>query len=82
MESQTHSLANLFAQLGLPCEHGRHRQPSSSTHAPLPSRRAAGRTHRSGRLSQAAVSESRYFDEDADWSAVIDTLDARLRHRL
>jgi hypothetical protein len=65
MESHTHTIANLFAQLGLPCDTGRHRQPSSSTHAPLPSRPAAGRTHRSGRLSQAAVSESRYFDEDS-----------------
>ena len=76
MESQTHTLANLFAQLGLPNE------PSAmeafiAKHAPLPDAiplaDAAFWTP-----SQAAFLKAE-IAEDADWSAVVDSLNLQLR---
>jgi hypothetical protein len=78
MESQTHTLANLFAQLGLPNDQA----PSkpSSPHAPLPDAiplaEAAFWTP-----SQAAFLKAE-IAEDADWSAVVDSLNLQLRRRL
>lgn len=78
MESQIHTLANLFAQLGLPNE------PTSieafiTTHAPLPDAiplaDAAFWTP-----SQAAFLKAE-IAEDADWSAVVDSLNLQLRTR-
>lgn len=78
MESQTHTLANLFAQLGLPTE------PSAmeafiAAHAPLPD---------AIRLADAAFwtpSQAAFLKaeiaEDADWSAVVDSLNLQLRSR-
>ena len=72
MESQIHTLANLFAQLGLPNE------PAAidafiSTHAPLPD--AAFWTPAQAAFLRAEIAE------DADWSAVVDSLNLQLRRR-
>lgn len=78
MESQTHSITHLFAQLGLPS------QTSAvdafiEAHAPLPHDvRLIDAPFWS--CAQASFLKTK-LDEDADWSAVIDTLDARLRHQ-
>ncbi len=78
MESQTHPLANLFAQPGLPNE------PSAmeafiASHTPLsdaiPLADAAFWTP-----SQAAFLKAE-IAEDADWSAVVDSLNLQLRAR-
>ncbi|KAB2963461.1 DUF2789 domain-containing protein [Zoogloea sp.] len=77
MESQTHSIANLFAQLGLPDESAAidafiasHPLPHDVQLFDAPFWSAA----------QAAFLKTE-IAEDADWSPVIDTLDARLRVR-
>jgi hypothetical protein len=79
MESQTHTLANLFAQLGLPNEPRAPSMPSSPP-APLPDAiplaEAAFWTP-----SQAAFLKAE-IAEDADWSAVVDSLNLQLRRRL
>mgnify|MGYP000523479208 FL=1 len=76
MESQTHTLANLFAQLGLPNETGAI-EAFIATHAPLadaiPLAEAAFWTP-----SQAAFLKAE-IAEDADWSAVVDSLNLQLR---
>jgi hypothetical protein len=78
MESQIHTLANLFAQLGLPNE------PAAidafiSTHAPLPDAvplaEAAFWTPTQAAFLRAEIAE------DADWSAVVDSLNLQLRRR-
>ncbi|HRH72172.1 DUF2789 domain-containing protein [Zoogloea sp.] len=76
MESHNHSITHLFAQLGLPSE-TRDIEAFIEAHAPL--------AHELQLVdapfwtaAQAAFLKSE-LDEDADWSAVIDTLDARLR---
>ena len=78
MESQTHTLANLFAQLGLPNE-PRAMEAFIATHAPLadaiPLAEAAFWTP-----SQAAFLKAE-IAEDADWSAVVDSLNLQLRRR-
>ena len=78
MESQTHPLANLFAQLGLPNE-PRAMEAFIATHAPLadaiPLAEAAFWTP-----SQAAFLKAE-IAEDADWSAVVDSLNLQLRSR-
>lgn len=77
MESQTHSIANLFAQLGLPDDAlaidafiAGHSLPHDIQLFDAPFWSAA----------QAAFLKTE-IAEDADWSPVIDTLDARLRAR-
>jgi len=78
MESQTHTLANLFAQLGLPNE-PRAMEAFIATHAPLadaiPLAEAAFWTP-----SQAAFLKAE-IAEDADWSAAVDSLNLQLRSR-
>lgn len=77
MENQQHTIHHLFAQLGLPDD------PASvdafiATHAPLPHDvRLADASFWTP--TQAAFLRAE-IAEDADWSAVVDTLDARLRH--
>lgn len=77
MESHTHTLANLFAQLGLSNDKAAI-EAFIATHAPLP---------RELRLADApfwtpaqAAFLKAEIAEDADWSAVVDGLDAQLRH--
>ena len=76
MESQIHTLANLFAQLGLPNETGAI-EAFIATHSPLPDAiplaEAAFWTP-----SQAAFLKAE-IAEDADWSAVVDSLNLQLR---
>ncbi|HQX06242.1 MAG TPA: DUF2789 domain-containing protein [Zoogloea sp.] len=79
MESQTHSIANLFAQLGLPSDTAAI-DSFIDTHAPLP--HDVPLTAAPFWTPVQALFLKTELDEDADWSAVIDTLDARLRHRL
>ena len=78
MESQTHTLANLFAQLGLPNE-PRAMEAFIATHAPLadaiPLAEAAFWTP-----SQAAFLEAE-IAEGADWCPVVDSLNLQLRSR-
>ncbi|MBL8434101.1 MAG: DUF2789 domain-containing protein [Zoogloea sp.] len=78
MESQIHTLANLFAQLGLPTEPGAI-ETFIATHTPL---------HDAILLSEATFwtpSQAAFLKaeiaEDADWSAVVDSLNLQLRSR-
>ncbi len=79
MESQTHSIANLFAQLGLPNDTAAI-DSFIDTHAPM--------AHDLQLVDAPFWTPAQAnflktgLDGDADWSSVIDTLDARLRHRL
>ncbi len=77
MESQIHSFSQLFSQLGLPSD----REAIDTfiaSHAPLPHdlhlADADFWTPAQAAFLRAEVAE------DADWSAVVDSLDARLRH--
>ena len=77
MESQTHTMTNLFAQLGLPDDTASI-DAFITAHAPLPhDKRLADADFWTP--AQAAFLRAE-LAEDADWSAVVDTLDARLRH--
>lgn len=78
MESPFHSLPKLFAQLGLPAE------PEAieafiTRHSPLPAEFKLADAPL-WTASQAAFLKEEIL-EDADWSDVIDHLDARLRTR-
>lgn len=78
MESQIHSLANLFAQLGLPTEPGAI-EAFIATHSPLPDAiPLADATFWTP--AQAAFLKAE-IAEDADWSAVVDSLNLQLRSR-
>jgi hypothetical protein len=77
MESHTHSVAHLFAQLGLPADDAAIDQ-FIAHHAPL-----------SGDVSLAEApfwsrSQAEFLAgeiaRDADWAEVVDQLDAMLRH--
>ncbi len=78
MESQIHTLANLFAQLGLPNEPDA-MEAFIATHAPLPDAvplaEAAFWTPAQAAFLKAEIAE------DADWSAVVDSLNLQLRSR-
>lgn len=77
MESQLHSFCQLFAQLGLPSD----REAVDSfiaDHAPLPHDLSLADAD-FWTPAQAAFLRAE-LAEDADWSAVVDSLDARLRH--
>ena len=78
MESQTHTLANLFAQLGLPSEPGAI-EAFITLHTPLPDAvplaEAAFWTPAQAAFLKAEIAE------DADWSAVVDSLNLQLRSR-
>ena len=76
MESQTHTLANLFAQLGQPGEQAAN-QAIIQRPAPLPpARQLAGAPVWTP--SQAAFLKAD-ISEDSDWSAVVDGLYVLLR---
>jgi hypothetical protein len=76
MESHTHSIANLFAQLGLPNDEAAI-SAFIVTHAPLP--HDVQLTNASFWTPTQAAFLKAEIAEDADWSAVIDTLDVQLR---
>ncbi|MBT9496054.1 MULTISPECIES: DUF2789 domain-containing protein [Zoogloea] len=76
MESHTHSIANLFAQLGLPNDEEAI-NTFIGTHAPLP--HDVQLTNASFWTPAQATFLKTEIAEDADWSAVIDTLDVQLR---
>ncbi len=76
MEAQTHTMTHLFAQLGLP-DDAASIDAFIAGHAPLPhDLRLADADFWTP--AQAAFLRTE-LAEDADWSAVVDTLDARLR---
>lgn len=75
--SITHSITHLFAQLGLPSETS-DIEAFIEAHAPLAHELKLADAP-FWTAAQAGFLKSE-LDEDADWSAVIDTLDARLRH--
>lgn len=78
MESQTHTLANLFAQLGLPGDQAAI-EAFIEQHAPLPNDlRLADAPFWTP--SQAAFLKAD-ISEDSDWSAVVDGLDVLLRRK-
>ncbi|MFM2068591.1 MAG: hypothetical protein RLZZ584_3500 [Pseudomonadota bacterium] len=77
MHAHTHSLSQLFAQLGLP-EEPAAVEAFISSHRPLPSHlRLAEAPFWSP--AQAELLASGVAD-DADWAEVVDTLDSLLRH--
>jgi hypothetical protein len=76
METNLHSMGNLFAQLGLPSE------PTAiedfiATHRPLDADVALYRAPFWSASQRAFLKEE--IIEDADWAAVIDDLNGRLR---
>ena len=76
METNLHSMGNLFAQLGLPSE------PTAiedfiATHRPLGDDVALYRAPFWSASQRAFLPEE--IIEDADWAAVIDDLNGRLR---
>ena len=76
MEANLHSISNLFAQLGLPSE------PTAiedfiATHRPLDDGVALYRAPFWSASQRAFLKEE--IIEDADWAAVIDDLNGRLR---
>lgn len=76
MESNIHSIANLFAQLGLPSDSGAI-DAFIATHAPLPHDIPLSDAPFWSPVQAAFLKTE--IAEDADWSAVIDTLDVQLR---
>ncbi len=77
MESHLHTLANLFAQLGLPNDKASI-EAFIAAHAPLPHDMQLADAPFWTPV-QAAFLKADLAD-DADWSAVVDGLDALLRH--
>jgi len=78
MESQTHTLSHLFAQLGLPGDDAAI-EAFIATHAPLPHDLSLADAP-FWTPAQAAFLKAE-IAEDADWSAVVDSLDVLLRRR-
>lgn len=76
MQTQQHTMSNLFAQLGLPADETGIEQ-FVNTHRPLPNDTALYRAP-FWNASQRAFLKEEIID-DADWSAVIDELNGRLR---
>ena len=76
MEAQTHSMANLFAQLGLPSDEAGV-ETFIAAHRPLKNDVALYRAPFWSDAQRAFLKEE--IIEDADWSAVIDELNGRLR---
>lgn len=75
METQLHTLSNLFAQLGLPSEPAAMDQ-FIATHRPLEQGMALYRAPFWSASQRAFLKEE--IIEDADWAGVIDELNARL----
>ena len=77
MEAHVHGFSQLFAQLSLPSDKAAI-DAFIATHAPLPpALKLADAPFWTP--AQAAFLKAE-IAEDADWSAVVDSLDARLRH--
>ena len=76
MQAQLHTMSNLFAQLGLPSD------PTAiedfiASHRPLEGSTALYRAPFWSAMQRGFLKEE--IIEDADWSAVIDELNGRLR---
>ncbi|MBS1131423.1 MAG: hypothetical protein H6R16_2425 [Proteobacteria bacterium] len=76
MHAQQHTMSNLFAQLGLPSEQAAV-ENFIATHRPLENGVALYRAPFWSAAQRAFLKEE--IIEDADWSAVIDELNGRLR---
>ena len=76
MQAQLHSMTNLFAQLGLPCDEAGV-ETFIAAHRPLKNDVALYRAPFWSDAQRAFLKEE--IIEDADWSAVIDELNGRLR---
>jgi hypothetical protein len=76
MQAQQHTMTNLFAQLGLPCEEAAV-ENFIATHRPLENGVALYRAPFWSAAQREFLKEE--IIEDADWSAVIDELNGRLR---
>jgi hypothetical protein len=76
MQSQLHTMNNLFAQLGLPSEAAAI-ENFIAAHRPLENGVALYRAPFWSSAQRAFLKEE--IIEDADWSAVIDELNGRLR---
>lgn len=75
MESRTHTMNNLFAQLGEPCDESAIAR-FFETHGPLPSGMLL---HEAGFWNSAQAGFLREaISDDADWAEVADRLNARL----
>ena len=76
MQARMHSLSNLFAQLGLPADEAAV-ENFIATHRPLENGTALYRAPFWSDSQRALLKEE--IIEDADWAAVIDELNGRLR---
>ena len=76
MERPVHKMSNLFAQLGLPADEAAVKS-FIATHRPLESGTALYRAPFWSASQRAFLKEE--IIEDADWAAVIDELNGRLR---
>ena len=76
MQAQLHSMTNLFAQLGLPSDEAGV-ETFIAAHRPLKKDVALYRAPFWSDAQRAFLKEE--IIEDADWSAVIDELNGRLR---
>jgi hypothetical protein len=76
MHAQLHTMSNLFAQLGLPADEATV-ESFIATHRPLESGTALYRAPFWSASQRAFLKEE--IIEDADWAAVIDELNGRLR---
>jgi hypothetical protein len=76
MQAQLHTMNNLFCQLGLPADE-RAIENFIASHRPLESATALYRAPFWNASQRAFLKEE--IIEDADWSAVIDELNGRLR---
>jgi hypothetical protein len=76
MQAQLHSLSNLFSQLGLPADDAAI-ENFIAAHRPLENGTALYRAPFWNASQRAFLKEE--IIEDADWAAVIDELNGRLR---
>jgi hypothetical protein len=76
MDTQQHTMSNLFAQLGLPSEEAAI-EAFIASHRPLENGIALYRAPFWSAMQRAFLKEE--IIEDADWAAVIDELNGRLR---
>lgn len=76
MQAQLHSMTNLFAQLGLPSDEAGV-ETFIAAHRPLSNDVALYRAPFWSTMQRDFLKEE--IIEDADWSAVIDELNGRLR---
>ncbi|MDP2881389.1 MAG: DUF2789 domain-containing protein [Azonexus sp.] len=76
MQAQLHTMSNLFAQLGLPSEEAA-LENFIATHRPLSNDTPLYRAPFWSEAQRTFLKEE--IIEDADWSAVIDELNGRLR---